>query len=133
MARTHPFMEAEVQALKLALAAMATAGIAQAGAAQVQADGKTTDPMYTMAMSHYAAGRYAQAATALRESASRGNMVAAETLGFMLYFGDAMYAGAIATNRQQGLRWLIVAARGGQDRARQFVQQPAIRSAASLQ
>jgi TPR repeat protein len=118
-------MEADVHALKLALAAMATAGMAQAGAAHA----RPADPMYAMAMSHYAAGRYAQAATALRESASRGNMVAAETLGFMLYFGDAMYSGAVATNRQQGLRWLIVAARGGRERARQFVEQPAVRSA----
>jgi TPR repeat protein len=118
-------MEADVHALKIALAAVAAAGAVHAGAAQTQ----NADPMYTMAMTHYAAGRYAQAATALRESASRGNMLAAETLGFMLYFGDTMYGGAIATNRQQGLRWLMVAARAGRERARQFVEQPGVRGA----
>jgi TPR repeat protein len=117
-------MEADMQAFKAAMVAALAATVYPHPAAA-----NMPDPMYTMAMSHYAAGRYDAAAMALRESASRGNTLAAEALGFMLYFGDQMYAGAVPTNRQQGMRWLLVAARGGQERARQFVEQPAVRSA----
>jgi TPR repeat protein len=120
-------MEAEMNAFKAVMAAAITASAAHAAPARAQ---MRPDPMYTMAMSHYSAGRFGEAATALRESASRGNALAAETLGFMLYFGDQMYAGSIATNRQQGLRWLLVAAQGGRERAQQFVQQPEVRSVA---
>lgn len=118
-----------MNALKLALAATATAAAGTASAGNTH--NRVADPVYAMAMHHYAAGRYAQAATALRESASRGNAAAAETLGFMLYFGNEMYAGAVATNRQQGLRWLIVAANSGRERAKLFVEQPIMRSGVS--
>ncbi|MFM2398377.1 MAG: hypothetical protein RL341_534 [Pseudomonadota bacterium] len=115
-----------MNAFKAVMAAAVAASTAHVPPARAN---QRPDPMYTMAMAHYAAGRYGQAATALRESASLGNPAAAETLGFMLYFGDQMYAGSVPTNRQQGLRWLLVAAQGGRERAQQFVQQPEVRTA----
>lgn len=57
--------------------------------------------------------RYAAGLVPLRQAAEAGNRDARRTLGLMLLHGEALYGTEVPTNREEGLRWLRLAAADG--------------------
>ena len=61
----------------------------------------------------FAEHRYAAGLVPLQMAAEVGDRDARRTLGLMLIYGQSLYNTEISTNREQGLRWLRMAAAEG--------------------
>ena len=59
--------------------------------------------------------RYAAGLVHLRKAAETGDRDARRTLGLMLLYGDALYDVEVPANREDGLRWLRLAAADGSE------------------
>lgn len=57
--------------------------------------------------------RYAAGLVHLRKAAETGDRNARRTLGLMLLYGEALYDTEVPTNREDGLKWLRLAAAEG--------------------
>lgn len=57
--------------------------------------------------------RYAAGLVPLRQAAETGDRDARRTLGLMLLHGQALYGAEVPTNREEGWRWLRLAAADG--------------------
>lgn len=64
------------------------------------------------AMEMFAEHRYAAGLVPLQTAAEMGDRDARRTLGLMLLYGQSLYT-EVSTNREQGLRWLRMAAGDG--------------------
>lgn len=71
------------------------------------------DDNLSAAQEMFADYRYAAGLVPLRQAAEAGNRDARRTLGLMLLHGEALYGTEVPTNREEGLRWLRLAAAGG--------------------
>lgn len=71
------------------------------------------DDNLSIAQEMFADYRYAAGLAPLREAAEAGNRDARQILGLMLLNGDALYGAEVPTNREEGLRWLRLAAADG--------------------
>lgn len=67
----------------------------------------------TSAQEMFAEHRYAAGLVPLRKAAETGDRDARRTLGLMLLHGEALYGTEVPTNREDGLRWLRLAAVDG--------------------
>lgn len=67
----------------------------------------------TVAQDLFAEHRYAVGLAPLRQAAEAGDRDARRTLGLMLLYGQALYGTEVPTNREEGLRWLRLAAAAG--------------------
>ncbi len=65
------------------------------------------------AMEMFAEHRYAAGLVPLQKAAEMGDRDARRTLGLMLLYGQSLYNTEVPTNREQGLRWLRMAAGDG--------------------
>jgi TPR repeat protein len=61
----------------------------------------------------FAEHRYAAGLVPLRKAAEIGDRNARRTLGLMLLYGEALYGAEVPTDREQGLRWIRLAAVDG--------------------
>lgn len=61
----------------------------------------------------FAEHRYAAGLPHLRTAAEAGDREARRTLGLMLWYGATLYQAEVPTNREDGLRWLRLAATDG--------------------
>ena len=61
----------------------------------------------------FAEHRYADGLAPLQKAAEMGDRDARRTLGLMLLYGQSLYNTEVPTNREQGLRWLRMAAGDG--------------------
>lgn len=71
------------------------------------------DDNLSTAQEMFADYRYAAGLVPLRQAAEAGNRDARRTLGLMLFHGEALYSSEVPTNREEGLRWLRLAAADG--------------------
>ncbi len=69
--------------------------------------------MLASAMEMFAEQRYAAGLVPLQKAAEMGDRDASRTLGLMLLYGQSLYNTEVPTNREQGLRWLRMAAGDG--------------------
>ena len=69
--------------------------------------------MLASAMEMFAEHRYADGLAPLQKAAEMGDRDARRTLGLMLLYGQSLYNTEVPTNREQGLRWLRMAAGDG--------------------
>lgn len=61
----------------------------------------------------FAEHRYAAGLVPLRKAAETGDRDARRTLGLMLLYGQSLYGTEVPTNREDGMRWLRLAAADG--------------------
>lgn len=66
-----------------------------------------------MAQEMFSEHRYAAGLIHLRKAADAGDRSARQTLGLMLFHGQALYGPEVPTERELGLRWLRLAAADG--------------------
>lgn len=71
------------------------------------------DDNLSAAREMFADYRYAAGLVHLRQAAESGDRDARRTLGLMLFHGEALYSTEVPTNREEGLRWLRLAAADG--------------------
>lgn len=71
------------------------------------------DDQLSEARELFADYRYAAGLAPLRQAAIAGNRDARRTLGLMLLHGEALYGAEVPANREEGLRWLRLAAADG--------------------
>lgn len=69
--------------------------------------------MLASAREMFAEHRYAAGLVPLQKAAEMGDPDARRTLGLMLLYGQSLYTTEVPTNREQGLRWLRMAAVDG--------------------
>ena len=95
-------------ASKLNRALLKGMGLLLIGATSSHAGGSLSD-----AQEMFGEHRYAAGLAPLRQAAETGNGDARRTLGLMLLHGQALYGAEVPTNREEGLRWLRLAAADG--------------------
>jgi len=83
-------------------------GLLLIGATSSHADGNLF-----AAQEMFTGHRYAAGLVHLRKAAETGDRDARRTLGLMLLYGEALYGVEVPTNREDGLRWLRLAAADG--------------------
>lgn len=66
-----------------------------------------------LAREMFAEHRYPAGLVPLQTAAEMGDRDARRTLGLMLLYGQSLYNTDVSTNREQGLRWLRMAAGDG--------------------
>jgi len=71
------------------------------------------DDNLSAAREMFADYRYAAGLVPLRKAAEAGDRAASRTLGLMLLQGEALYGAEVPRNREEGLRWLRLAAADG--------------------
>lgn len=79
----------------------------------VSASSSHADGNLSAAQEMFAEHRYAAGLAHLRKAAEAGDREARRTLGLMLLYGATLYQAEVPTNREDGLRWLRLAAIDG--------------------
>lgn len=77
-----------------------------------------TEEHMSAAQDPFAEHRYAAGLVPLRQAAETGDRDARRTLGLMLLYGQALYGTEVPTKREEGLRWLRLAAAAGCETSR---------------
>ena len=92
------------------IGAWVLSGLLLIGATSSHADGNLF-----AAQEMFTGHRYAAGLVHLRKAAETGDRDARRTLGLMLLYGEALYGVEVPTNREDGLRWLRLAAADGSE------------------